>query len=1271
MPIPQSILERIATFGRNLDSYLNADYKEAQVRQEFIDPLFAALGWDVRNDQGYAEAYKDVVHEDSLRIAGVGVKAPDYSFRIGGTRKFFVEAKKPSVYLKDSPEPAHQLRVYSYSAKLSLGIVTDFQEFAVYDTRLRPKATDKASVGRIFYCTYEQYPEKWDEIAGIFSREAVLKGSFDKHAAATKGKRGTTEFDDDFLRDMELWRDLLARNLALRNADLTQRELNFAVQRILDRIVFLRIAEDRGIEPYGQLQALTAGPKIYPRLREIFERADFRYNSGLFHFAAEKGRDEAPDRLTLGLELDDVTLREIVGDLYWPKSPYAFAVIPADILGHIYEQFLGKVIHLTADHHARVEEKPEVRKAGGVYYTPTYIVDYIVRQTVGPLVEGRTPKQVEKLTILDPACGSGSFLLGAYEFLLDWHLNFYVNHDPAAWAKKKNPPIYETAPNAHGVGRGSGNWQLTTAERKRILTANLYGVDIDSQAVEVTKLSLLLKVLEGEARELRGKQLDFHRVLPDLGNNIKCGNSLIGSDFYRQPNLPDFDDEARIKVNAFDWAHEFKSIMDTGGFDAVIGNPPYVRQESLKDQKAYFESKFASYDGTADLFVYFIEQGVKLLRPKGRYSIIVSSSLLRAAYAEPLRRYLSNIASVEQIVDFGGLAVFADAKDTYVCVPVLAKTAQTPKFSACRIPSLDFERLEPVVTRYAYEIPSTRLTAEAWSLKSDAETAVFAKLVKAGTALGEVVGKQFFRGILSGLTEAFEISTSQRDTLIKSAPQSAVLIKPFVGGQDVRRYHIRNEGRHLIVIPSGWTRSQMKSAGGGEKEAWGWFNAKHPNLAKHLAHFEVAARKRQDQGEFWWELRSCDYYAALDAPKIIFPDIAKSPRFYPDSAGIYLSNTAYCLGSGDLFLVGILNSRLCWFAISNIAIPFGMRAGEFRYRLFYQYMEQVPIRVIDPSNKSDRAQHDTIVSHVERMLKLHVDLAVAKSPDAQTHLQREIAATDRAIDQLVYQLYDLTPEEIALVEQVTAAAVQPPEAKETLSFKVLGALKERSAYFSYEEIQTAVREENLPLQDASLRVYLTEATKQGVIHDAGRGWYSRFSNPVALDPQPVAGLIRTVEKAFPLLDFTVWSTAQINPWMHHLLAQPVALLHADAGTLESVGDILRNQGWSVAVNPPPSVAAKAVRPGEKMVVLRPALSKEPSAEGRQAPIEKILVDLVVEAPLLALMDTSEAQAVAQNVIAEHLVQVSVMQRYADSRRIKLGALASINQRHSSASSGVS
>ena len=527
MTAPDIIRQLVERFELHREAYRSGKYNETQLRREFLDPFFEALGWDVLNTHGYAESYKDVIHEDSLEVEGAS-KAPDYAFRIGGTRKFFVEAKKPSVNIEMNPEPAFQLRRYVWSAKLPLGILTDFEEFAIYECRSKPDKTDKVSHGRIRMLHYTDYVEKWDEIAGIFSREATLKGSFDKFAENARGKKGTAEVDDIFLEEIERWRDLLARNIALRNpAEVirNERDLNYAVQMTIDRIIFLRICEDRGIEREDQLKDAAAGTQVYAGLRQLFRQADARYNSGLFHFSDEKGQSGAPDTLTLGLNIDDKVLKDILRNLYYPDSPYVFSQIPTVILGQVYEQFLGKVIRLTAGHQAKVEEKPEVRKAGGVYYTPTYIVEYIVKNTIGKLLEGKTPQEVSLLKFVDPACGSGSFLLGAYEYLLDWHVRWYAANDPQKWAREKQPAIFQAA---------GGGWQLTTSEKKRILLNNLYGVDIDAQAVEVTELSLLLKVLEGENQETMGKQLGLfkERVLPDLSANIKCGNSLIGPDYY-------------------------------------------------------------------------------------------------------------------------------------------------------------------------------------------------------------------------------------------------------------------------------------------------------------------------------------------------------------------------------------------------------------------------------------------------------------------------------------------------------------------------------------------------------------------------------------------------------------------------------------------------------------------------------------------------------------------------------------------------------------------
>ena len=401
--VPDKVKQLVETFTRNVDFYKSGTYNETQLRREYLDPFFTALGWDVENKRGYAEAYKDVIHEYSLKTKDVR-EAPDYCFRIGGTRKFFVEAKKPGVNVKDDIHPAFQVRSYAWSAKLPLSILTDFEEFAVYDTRIPPDKRDKASTARIMYYNFEEYMQKWDEIEEIFSREAILKGSFDKYVESNKKKRGTAEVDSVFLVQMEEWRKMFARNIALRNPTLSIREINFAVQKTIDRIIFLRICEDRGIEDYGQLMNLQNGVNVYERLKQIYHRADEKYNSGLFHFESEKERNEEPDNLTLDISIDDKVIKDIVKHLYYPDSPYEFSVLPADILGQVYEQFLGKVIRLTPSHQAVIEDKPEVKKAGGVYYTPTYIVNYIVENTLGRILTGKTSlKEAAIIRVLDPA----------------------------------------------------------------------------------------------------------------------------------------------------------------------------------------------------------------------------------------------------------------------------------------------------------------------------------------------------------------------------------------------------------------------------------------------------------------------------------------------------------------------------------------------------------------------------------------------------------------------------------------------------------------------------------------------------------------------------------------------------------------------------------------------------------------------------------------------------------------------------------------------------
>ncbi len=1067
MPAPVEILRLVERFSAQKEAYLSGAYNETQVRREFLDPFFDALGWDVFNRQGHAEAYKDVIHEDAVRVGGI-VKAPDYCFRIGRRRIFFVEAKKPSVNVKDEAGPAYQLRRYAWSAGLPLSILTDFHELAVYDCRLKPAPTDKSSLGRVLYLTWDEYPKKWEELAALFSREAVLKGSFERWAASGR-KKGTADVDDAFLAEIEGWRDLLARTIALRNPDLLTQELNFAVQRTIDRIIFLRICEDRGIEEYGRLQALQNGTNIHDRLKVLFQRADERYNSGLFHFRPEKGRAEAPDELTPRLELDDKPLKEIIRGLYYPESPYEFSVLPADILGSVYERFLGKVIRLTAGHRAVVEEKPEVRKAGGVYYTPTYIVEYIVKNTVGKLLEEKTPKQAAKLRILDPACGSGFFLIGAYQYLLDWHRDWYAAHDPEKHASGRDPAICSsplraantkenrwsvssTSPIGGEVGGGEIPWRLTTAKRKEILLNNIHGVDIDPQAVEVTKLSLLLTVLEGEDGETLSRQLRiFHeRALPDLGDNIKCGNSLIGPDYYDNKLFPSprllgkgrlsspsppggegrgegLDDDELRRINPFDWKAEFPEIMKAGGFDAVIGNPPYIRIQTLKEWapqevEFYKQAYRSAAAGNYDIYVVFVERGLGLLSKEGRLGFILPHKFFNAKYGAGLREIVAAGKHLSKVVHFGDQQVFAGAT-TYTCLFFLDKAGRK-EFEFERISNLDAWRASGEAERG--RIKSTSAGAAEWNFSVGKGRDLMDKLAAMPVKLGGVTPGMFvglqtsadtvflfkeYRESKRGITE---VRSKELDEWV--AVESS-LLKKVVRSGDIDRYsampmalvlfpyEVRDRTARLFPVAVMSSRFPL---------CWSYLNRNRKLL------------EGREKGAFkdptWYRFGRTQNLGMWEQPKLLVPYMITRLASYPDlSDDFYFINVTtggYGITVDESrctlhYLAGLLNSRLLDFVFKQASTTF--HGGYFAANK--QYIENLPIRTIDFSDPADKARHDKMVELVETMLALHKRLAAARTEDDRTPLRRRIEATDTQIDRLVYDLYSLTPAEIALIEE--------------------------------------------------------------------------------------------------------------------------------------------------------------------------------------------------------------------------------------------------------------
>ncbi len=948
-----------------------------------------------------------------------------------------------------------QLRRYAWSASLAVSILTDFEEFAVYDCRAEPSKTDKPGKGRLLYLQYDQYVERWDEIAALFSKEAVLGGSLERFIESIPEKRGIKRVDAALLEEISLWREALARNLALRNPALSQRDLNFSVQRTIDRLLFLRICEDRAIEEYGRLKALLKEEGVYARLLQLFAEADERYNSGIFHFQEERERKESPDSLTTALVIDDATLKEIIQDLYFPDSPYVFSEIPAEILGQVYEQFLGKVIRLEEGHKAIVEDKPEVRKAGGVYYTPPYIVEYIVKNTVGKLLEGNTPAKAAQLRILDPACGSGSFLIGAYQFLLDWHMEWYKANlgplleknnsvaspevlrllpaAPEQRADRRARKIHARAAQASlPIFKANGNeWRLTTTERKRILQSNIYGVDIDPQAVEVTKLSLLLKVLEGETEESISSLLRYfkERALPDLGSNIKCGNSLIGYDYY--DDHKNLSAEEVQRINAFEWKTEFPEIFERGGFDAVIGNPPYIRIQTMKEwaplEVEHYKQKYVSASkGNYDIYVVFVERGLDLLNEHGRLGFILPHKFFNAQYGESLRFLLAESGQISEIVHFGGEQVFEGAT-TYTCLLFLSST-RSECFALVKVNDLRRWRFDGKAT--SGTVATKNLTNTEWNFSIGRSAEIFERLAKSREKLGDVA--HLFVGLQTDADDVFileEIKCDGDKVLCesKSTGKKHWLenshLKPFLKGSlNIRRYNLANANKRLI-FPYNNINNKSVIINANEYMSlypltWAYLEENYERLSK---------RNKGQMGQLWYGYVYKKNHTRFNAVKLLVPSIATGSCFAADLDGIY-----YFVGSGGgggggygitllekveisyLYLLGLLNSHLLSAYLVSISTPF--RGGYIA--LNRQYIELLPIRTIDFSDPADVARHDRMVELVQSMLDLH-KLASTGTDHDKTLLARRIEATDRQIDRLVYELYGLTEEEIGIVEEAS------------------------------------------------------------------------------------------------------------------------------------------------------------------------------------------------------------------------------------------------------------
>jgi type I restriction-modification system DNA methylase subunit len=972
----------VSLFSANIAQYKGGQYDEANTRTDFIDKFFILLDWDIANNQGFSESYREVVREDKVKIDG-SKKAPDYSFRIGGVRKFFVEAKKPNVNIKEATEPAYQVRRYAYTAKLPLSILTNFAEFAVYDTRIKPNKNDKAGTARIFYCTFNEYEQHFEFINGIFSKDAILKGSFDKYIEENKNKKGTSEVDTEILALVEEWRIELAKNIAKNNPDLSIYDLNTVVQRIIDRIIFLRIAEDKGIEDENLLLSVTKNQNIYEKLIHLFTKANIKYNSGLFIGVDWINR----------VSIEDKVLSHIIVNLYYPECPYEFSVLPVEILGSIYERFLGKTIRFRTfkgdTHTAIIEEKPEIKKAGGVYYTPQYIVDYIVQNTVGEKIRNKTPQEISGIKVCDPACGSGSFLVGAYQYLLDYHLDYYTQTKNLKAALKAEK-IYEAA---------FQSYRLTISEKQRILENSIFGVDIDEQAVEVTKLSLYLKLLENESGESTGELFKYSdmTLLLSLEDNIKCGNSLIGTDFYVQPNLELTNDD-QIKVNCFDWGGKdgFEEIFKNGGFDVVIGNPPYFNIQTLgagSKIAQYIQKKYADiWQDKSDILFYFLVKAMQL--SKGNIGFILSNAFLFSDKAQKLRNKIIDDDRLARIVNFEQFQVFEGASIT-TGIFIFQSDHSGIQATTLKNKTYSVKELQEYINNRAKYF-KVKFEKDAVFALSDSRTAKMNKKIDGNHPLLQdicLVGK----GMETAADDVFLFTKYP-----KQFPKK--FMKRRITGKDIDRYFINDVGDYVLYFEDVENFKDLPIS-----------IQNHLNDNKKLLKGRATVK---NEGRIWWRYSRPMHKEYYHLPKLYCSRRSFKNTFCYDDGFDCLgfSNMTVIFGTNDKlslkYILALLNSKLLSYRYKSIGKQTG--GGSFEY--FPNGVGKLPIPPIDLSIKDDKAKHDNFVTLVDKMLELKQKEAAEKNQQLKTMIIRQIEGVDKAIDTAVYGLYNLTEDEIRIVE---------------------------------------------------------------------------------------------------------------------------------------------------------------------------------------------------------------------------------------------------------------
>lgn len=982
-----NIKQLVEKYHLNRDSYLTDVYNETQLRNDFLNPFFELLGWDIKNSAGKFTNEREVILEETLRAnAFENSKKPDYTFRLFSERKFFVEAKKPFIKIETDNNAAKQVRRYGFTAKLKISILSNFEYLIIYDTSTKVEKEDTFQTSLVKKYHYTEYENKFDEIKRLLGKEAVYTGSFDNEWRYIENKIVQYSVDNLFLKQINEWRKLLGSEIYKHDQEINEQLLNDIVQNYLNRILFLRVCEDRSLENYQTLLSF-ANADDFEALIKKFHKSDKRYNSGLF------------DQRLGNKIVKDISsvFWEIIKQLYYPESPYSFSVFSSDILGSIYEIFLSEKLIIQNEIVELVKKEENIDR--DIVTTPVFIINDILRNTILPKIKDKTDKEIFKLKFADIACGSGAFLLELFQLLHDTLVDYYLKNDSQS-------KLIQTDVNTY---------KLPFEIKRQVLLNCVFGVDKDYNAVEATKFGLLLKLLESEDMNSTN---DTKPVLPDLSENIFFGNSLLNPSQTENPT----------EINPFD----FSKLR----FDAIVGNPPYMKSEDMKNitplelpvYKRYYQTAYKQFDK----YFLFIEQGLDLLTDDGILGYIVPNKFTKVGSGQKLRKLLADNKHLHSIVSFGANQVFAD-KTTYTCLLILNKRAQE-FFQYTEVKNLKSWKVrKPEALNFAFK-RFEDLNNETWILVPSELTEVYNKIVSQSVKLVDLTGDEnIFNGIQTSANDVYIFIPTSEDNNYYYFSKSGVnyqiekeITKPYFktssGEDNLYTYRTFKPNARVIypyyptqtgvgIIPLATIQKQFPLA-------YKYLQSKKTILSNSKRDIKPIPQT-QDEWHRYGRHQSLDSCGLPQ--KIIVGVLSVGDKYAIDTHGTLISSggtAGYCvvaipetLKYSIYYIQAILNSKyLEWFSVLYGEV---FRGGYIARGT--KVLKNLPIRKIDFNNSNEKMLHDNIVKTQKELIKIH-DKIDANAGDKRTltSLERCFSKEKTNLDKLLAKLYNLGNDDLLI-----------------------------------------------------------------------------------------------------------------------------------------------------------------------------------------------------------------------------------------------------------------